>query len=89
MSRLPGMRGPSFRRPRCSVGHTTPARRGANGQWFCPDCLNEHVHRQRKQDGDARSKAGVVLPAGVKLEVPDYVSDIFPNRRARRRALKR
>lgn len=64
--------------------------RGADGKWFCPDCLNEHVHRQReKKVGDPRSKAGVILPHGVKLEVPDYVSDIFPNRRARRRALKR
>lgn len=85
------MRGQSFRRPRCSLGHDAPARRGLDGRWFCPDCLNEHVHRERakKAGGDTRSKAGIVLPAGVKLEVPDYVSDILPNRRARRRALKR
>lgn len=77
------MRGPNFRPPICSV-HGTPARKGADG-WFCPTCLNEHVHREReKKQGDPVSKSGVVLPRGVKLEVPDYVRDIFPNRRARR-----
>lgn len=76
---VPGMRGPSARPPICSV-HGTPAQKGVDG-WFCRKCLNEHVHRER----DGRSKAGVVLPAGVKLEVPDYVADILPNRRARRR----
>lgn len=83
-ARVPKMRGPTFRPPICSV-HGTSARKGSAG-WFCPTCLNEHVHREReKKSGDPRSKAGVVLPRGVKLEVPDYVKDILPNRRARRR----
>lgn len=82
---VPGMRGRSFRPPICSA-HGTPARKGVDG-WFCEKCLSEHVHRERakKSGGDARSRAGVILPAGVKLEVPDYVRDILPNRRARRR----
>lgn len=78
-ARVPQMRGPSFKAPICSV-HGTSAQKGADG-WFCPKCLNEHIHRKR----DGRSKAGVALPAGVKLEVPDYVRDILPNRAARRR----
>lgn len=83
-ARVPAMRGPNFRPPICSV-HGKPARKGADG-WFCPTCLNEHIHRERERKaGDARSKAGVVLPRGVKLEVPDYVRDILPNRAARRR----
>lgn len=81
---VPQTRVPAKRRPRCSAGHKSLPVQTPTG-WVCPECFNEHVQKKR----DDRTSGGVVIPAGVKMPADNYFGQAFPNRAARRRALRR
>ena len=69
-ARVPGMAGPSFAIPRCSV-HQTGTVRDPNGGWICPTCVDEFTENLEKSGKESAAKR------------PTF-AELLPNRRARR-----
>ena len=81
-----------YARPICSSCKTNEhVQRNDKGEWFCVACADEWLKEYVDAKVGAKSIGGVVLPTMVKDErrkTPSF-KDVYPNRAARRRAMRR
>lgn len=80
-ARVPGMAGPSFAIPVCSV-HGIRCQKNDQGEWVCIECFDNWMQGQFL----GKSIGGVELPDRVRDERRPSVKDVMVNRRWRRHA---
>ncbi len=92
-SRVPATpSGKRYTKPVCSSCKTDEhVQRNDKDEWFCLKCADEWLREYRDARVSGKSIGGVALPVGVKDErrVASSFKDVYPNRAARRRAMRR
>ena len=65
------------------MGHDQRYLRKEPEGWVCTECVDHWLNEQKFKD---TSRGGVILPAGALVPKQRSVTEVMPNRAARRRA---